>query len=48
VATKRFFLSSMLLMAFAGAATALWGQTGGFAYVANFTSNDVSAIPLTG
>ena len=48
MATKRFFFSSMVLMAFAGAATALWGQTGGFAYVANYTSNDVSAYTIDG
>ncbi len=35
MSTKRFFFNCMVLMALTGAGTALWGQTGGFAYVAN-------------
>ena len=46
MATKRLLFSCMVLMALAGAGTALWGQTGGFAYVANFASNDVSAYTI--
>ncbi len=33
--TKKLFFSCIVLMALTGAGTALWGQTGGFAYVAN-------------
>ena len=51
MATKRLFSSSIkfscvLLMALAGAGTALWGQGGGFAYVANDASNNVSAYSI--
>ncbi len=35
MARTRWFFLSILLIGFAGAGTALWGQTGGFAYVAN-------------
>src|SRR5712692_1728808 len=35
MATKRLFFSCVVLMALTGAGTALWGQTAGFAYVAN-------------
>ncbi len=35
MATKRLLFSCVVLMALAGAGTALWGQGGGFAYVAN-------------
>lgn len=51
MATKRLFSSSIkfscvLLMALAGAGTALWGQGGSFAYVANDASNNVSAYSI--
>ncbi len=32
MATKRLLFSCMVLMALTGSGTALWGQTGGFAY----------------
>ena len=35
MATKRLLFSCMVLIALTGSGTALWGQTGGFAYVAN-------------
>jgi DNA-binding beta-propeller fold protein YncE len=47
--TKRLFFSSgIVLMALAGSGTALWGQAGGFAYVVNNGSNDVSAYTIDG
>ncbi len=55
MATKRLFLSCLVLMALAGAGTALWGQTAGFAYVANCGNfcagvgpGDVSAYSING
>jgi DNA-binding beta-propeller fold protein YncE len=35
MATKRLFFSWVVLIALTGSGTALWGQTAGFAYVAN-------------
>ncbi len=52
--TKRLLLSCMVLMALTGAGTALWGQTAGFAYVANCGSpctrspGNVSAYSIDG
>ncbi len=50
MATKRLFFSCLVLMALTGAGTAMWGQTAGFAYVANFgfRSNNVSAYSING
>ena len=48
MATKRLFFSCVVLIALTGAGTALWGQTGGFAYVVNNSSNDVSAYSIDG
>src|SRR5260370_2829716 len=41
-------LCCFVLMAFTGAGTSLWGQTAGFAYVANNRSNNVSAYSIDG
>ena len=38
----------IVLIVLAGAGTSLWGQTAGFAYVANFRSGDVSAYTIDG
>src|SRR5260370_1345284 len=38
----------MGLIVLAGAGSSLWGQTAGFAYVANFRSGDVSAYTIDG
>src|SRR5258708_3077273 len=38
----------IVLIVLAGAGTSLGGQTGGFAYVANFRSGDVSAYTIDG
>jgi DNA-binding beta-propeller fold protein YncE len=45
MAKKRLFLSCIVLMALTGSGTALWGQTGGFAYVANCGSSCVGVGP---
>ncbi len=56
MATKKLLFSCVVLIALTGAGTALWGQTGGFAYVANcgavgcggFPAGNVSAYRIDG
>ena len=48
MATKGLVCSCIVLMALTGAATAVWGQGAGFAYVANSFSNNVSAYSIDG
>jgi hypothetical protein len=47
--TKRTLFFFSLLISWIGASTTLWGQTaGGFAYVANQSSDNVSAYTIDG